>query len=202
MSMKTSTALIAVLALALRAPASHAQSAAIPPLDSTLHWHLRGAGGGGAGAGGLSGTVCADGTRGGAAGFARLGGAYGSRLIISAQFDWWSSTRRRSTQNTELTLRSTNVVVQWFPSTDRRWFIAPGFGHGSTNVQTTVPLGESASSQGVSYQFGAGYEIPLALHFALTPYASYLATPSGSSANSRNQISGSVLQGGVALAWR
>ncbi len=202
MSMRTPAVVVGLLLLMLSVTSSRAQTAPLPMQIGALQWHLAGAVGGGAGAGSLSCTSCADGTGGGAAGFARFGGAYGSQLIVSAQLDWWSSTRRHSFQNTELTLRSTNIVVHWFPSTEQRWFVAAGFGHGTAKFRSTAPGDESASSQGVSYQLGGGYEIPLNLHLALTPYASYLATPGGRITNSQDRLSGSLLQGGVALAWR
>jgi hypothetical protein len=60
----------------------------------------------------------------------------------------------------------------------------------------------SSRAQTAPLPIGGGYEIPRNLHLALTSYASYLATPGGNITNSQDRLGGSLLQGGVALAWR
>lgn len=164
-------------------------------------WGLVGAIGGGVGAGNLSCASCVDASGGGAAGFGRIGGAYRSDLIVAAQIDWWSTTTRAAFQSAELTLWSTNVVLQWFPSTTRRWFVTSGLGVGFVDIWTSAG-NANLNARGLSYQLGGGYEVPLGLHVSLTPYASYFATPGGKISDSQERLSGAVGQLGVGLGWR
>lgn len=190
--------------LAFRAPASYAQVTTIPPEDfPTPRWGVAAAVGGGVGRGSLSCASCAEGGGSGAAGFGRLGGAYRSDLIVAAQIDWLSSTRMALGARQELTLWSANLVLQWFPSTTRRWFVTSGLGIGFADITTTAFSGDGTmNAHGLSYQLGGGYELPLGTHVALTPYVSYFAAPGSRITDSQQHLTSTVAQIGVGLGWR
>jgi len=202
--MRMSNVLAALLTLAVTATSARAQSERIAaPSDSVPHWRFAAADGGGDGTGSLSCTACGDGSSNGAAGFVRAGGAFGAQLVVAAQIDWWGSKRRLTSKSADVSFHSTAVVVQWFPSSENGLFATVGFGHGSSSLRADDPIGSAdVNAEGLCYQLGTGYAVPLGTHISITPYANYLTTPGGKSANSVNQLSGSVIQFGLGLGWR
>jgi hypothetical protein len=100
-------------------------------------------------------------------------------------------------------LSSTNLVLQYYPSTTHRWFVTSGLGVGIMDVSTSAFTGgENGSAHGVGYQLGVGYAKLIARHLTLTPYASYFGTSSGTIADSQDRLSGSAFHIGVSLDWR
>jgi hypothetical protein len=195
---------VALFALSLGAASSHAQTSPTPlPTPLLRQWSPAVAAGLGAGVAQVSCASCLGESGLGPAGFVRVGGAYRANLVVGLQFDWWQSTRRSSYQETSITLSSTNLVLQYYPSTTRRWFVTSGLGVGIMDVSTTTFTGgENGAAHGVGYQLGVGYAKLIARHLTLTPYASYFGTSSGTIADSQDRLSGSAFHVGMSLDWR
>ena len=202
--MRVSAVYAALFALSFGAASTHAQTSPTPVTSPLLQqWSPAVAAGLGAGVAHLSCASCVGESGLGPAGFVRVGGAYRMNLIVGLQFDWWQSTRQSSYQETSIMLSSTNLVLQYYPSTTRPWFVTSGLGVGIMDVSTSAwSGGEDGTAHGVGYQLGVGYAKLIARHLTLTPYASYFGTSSGTIADSRDRLSGSALHVGVSLDWR
>jgi hypothetical protein len=202
--MRVSTVYVALLALAFGAASSRAQTSPTPMPPSLLRqWSPAVAAGLGVGVAHVSCASCRGESGLGPAGFVRVGGGYRTNVIIGLQFDWWQSTRRSSYQETSVTLSSTNLVLQYYPSTAHRWFVTSGLGVGFLDVSTTTfNGGENGVAHGVGYQLGVGYAKLVARHLTLTPYASYFGTSGGTIPDWQDRLSGSALHIGVSLDWR
>ncbi|MBW8768163.1 MAG: hypothetical protein JF589_00230 [Gemmatimonadetes bacterium] len=124
-------------------------------------------------------------------------------MIVGLQLDWWQSTRQTGYQETSVTLSSTNLVLQYYPSATHRWFVTSGLGVGFMDVTTSAfSGGENGVAHGVGYQLGVGYANPVGRHLTLSPYASYFGSSGGRITDSRDVLSGSAFHIGVSLDWR
>lgn len=200
--MRASTACVALFALSFGAATSGAQTSPTP-MPMLRQWSPAVAAGLGAGVAHVSCASCLGESGLGPAGFVRVGGAYRTNLIVGLQFDWWQSTRQSGYRETSIMLSSTNLVLQYYPSTTRRWFVTSGLGVGIMDVSTSMfSGGENGSAHGVGYQLGVGYAKLIARHLTLTPYASYFGVSGGTIPDWQDRLSGSAFHVGVSLDWR
>jgi hypothetical protein len=200
--MRASTVYIALFGLAFGPASSRAQSSPTPLPRVIPRWAPTAAVGLGAGTAQVSCASCLGESGLGPAGFVRIGGAYRADVIVGLQFDWWQSMKRAGYQQASVTLSTTNLVLQYYPSKTRRWFVTSGLGVGFMDVSTTAfSGGENGVAHGVGYQLGAGYAKPVGRHLALIPYASYFGTSGGTITDWQDRLSGSALHAGVSLDW-
>lgn len=204
MSVRISTLLAALFALAIGAASSGAQSSSPTPLPSAVipGWGVAAAGGLGLGTAQVSCASCPGESGLGPAGFVRVGGAYRADVVVGLQLDWWQSTNRSGYQETSVTLSSANLVLQYYPSAAHRWFVTSGLGVGFMDVSTTAfREGENGVAHGVGYQLGVGYAKSVGRHLALTPYASYFGTSGGTITDTQDRLSGSAFHIGMSVDW-
>ena len=59
----------------------------------------------------------------------------------------------------------------------------------------------SDNTNGLGYQFGAGYDIRVGRNFSLTPFGTYFATAGGKLDSSNQKIDGNVFHFGLGFTW-
>ena len=137
--------------------------------------------------------------------YAHLGFPMSRRIILGGEVALWRQNARPDQNRlaSELMI-AYNAVMFWYPSTRYPYYLKSGFGlvtyriHDTTNRLTSSALGP---------QIGAGWEFPIAAHFALVPYANFLFASTGAEVKFNGQqvldnASLELFQFGVGLSRR
>jgi hypothetical protein len=128
---------------------------------------------------------------------------YRSDLIVSLQVDWWSKGTQSVASNAGVSLWTTNLVLQWYPSATGKWFVNSGLGIGFVNANDKLSFNDpETNARGLGYQVGVGYDIPRWEHLSLVPYAGIFGLTAGKDANTTAKTGGTVAQLGIGLSWR
>jgi hypothetical protein len=156
----------------------------------------------GAGSSGVTCSGCATNRSTGFSGYARLGKAWSSSVILGAELNAWNKSQNSATARTGML----DAIAQWYPSMTNNFFVKGGMGIGRTRLEdkSTAPT-TVLQSTGFGYQAGVGYDVPIARRFSITPYVNYLAT-AGANAQMNGQslntkMNSNYVQYGLGLSW-
>ena len=119
----------------------------------------------GLGAGVTTADVAADQSRGGGAGYLRLGGVPDGHVVLGTEFIGWATE-----QNDVTTSRgAVTLFVQYYPSTTGGLFFKGGMGAAGVAVATDLNPGRVVTSaDGFGMTLGSGYEFRLSRVASLT----------------------------------
>jgi opacity protein-like surface antigen len=164
------------------------------------------------GSGGLTCGSCDDARAMAPSGYVRIGGPILPGLVLSAEIDAWSKSEEwvlfDGTSNVHGTSRFTiatlNAVAQWYPLTHRGFFVEAGLGVGRYQVRSkSIDIGgSSAYSNTFGYLAGAGYDIPVSDHVAVTPSAKIFGFSGAKIQDVDGKVGGNVAQFALGLTWR
>ena len=135
--------------------------------------------------------------------FLAAGRAVRPTLIVSGEVTGWM----RRTDGATSVLGFATVAGQWYPVSDRGFFLKGGAGLGTASREVTlVGYGsEWQESSGAAYQVGTGYDFGVGRTFALSPYLSYLAIVDREvrldDAAARESPRSNALMVGLAFTW-
>ena len=135
----------------------------------------------------------------GLAGYVRLGGHANPHLFVGVEGTGWL----KNSEGVERRIASASFVTLVYPSASAGFFLHGGFGGIRAVIENDLI---SVVGTGVTWQAGAGIDIPVGTGAAITPYVTYLA--SSSVAADVNGLSAglnlnpNILQAGLALTVR
>jgi hypothetical protein len=109
--------------------------------------------------------------------YVHVGFPLSTRIVFGGEVEAWRQNARPDQNRlaSELMI-AYNAVMFWYPSQRYPYYLKSGFGlvtyriHDDTDRLTSSALGP---------QIGAGWEIPVASHFAIVPYANFLFASTG-----------------------
>lgn len=143
--------------------------------------------------------ICSGANNGGWAARAALGGTLNRRFRLGAELHGWTDR----TEEIRYTFYSVTPAVYWHPAPRRvPYFLFAGLGLASYRATDD---NERMSSSGVGVTFGAGFDMPLAGNYALTPFASYTTSIRANLMYDRVHIADShanLFQAGLGLTRR
>jgi len=110
-------------------------------------------------------------SKGGGAGYLRMGGTVNQQLLIGGDASAWA----RDVDGGTVSRGNATATVYFFPSTQGGAFLKSGLGFASARIEatsgnTTVTISE----EGFGATFGAGYDIKVGRNFYITPNVDYL----------------------------
>jgi hypothetical protein len=135
----------------------------------------------------------------GLAGYVRVGAHVNPHLFVGVEGTGWL----KNTEGVERRIASVSFVSLVYPSASAGFFLHGGFGGIRAVIENDLI---SVVGTGLTWQAGAGYDIPIGSGAALTPYVTYLG--SSNVAADLNGISTglnlnpNILQAGFALTVR
>jgi hypothetical protein len=137
--------------------------------------------------------------------YGHAGFALSPRIILGGEVELWRQGARPD-QNRPATewMMGYSAVMFWYPSPRQPYYLKSGFGlvtyriHDATDALTATALGP---------QIGAGWELPIASHIAVVPYANFLFASTGAGVKLNGQqvldhASLELFQFGVGLSRR
>jgi hypothetical protein len=177
--------------------------------QSTLHrGAITASAGVGTGSGALSCDLCASDRAAGLSWLARLGVGVRDNLAISAEANGWASDYTDSHGSGTARMVFVNVVAQWYPTRASGLFVKAGGGVASIRDEITInQVGRATvTAHSPALVVGAGWDVPLAHRWAVTPYADFSYAAKGDQTvnglHGSGELGGSVVHAGVALSVR
>jgi hypothetical protein len=105
----------------------------------------------------------------GLAGYVRLGGYANPKFFIGVEGIGWM----KNSDDLERRIAAVNFVTVGYPSASSGFFVRGGFGM----LRAVVESGFfSVVGDGLTWQIGTGYDIPMGTGVAFTPYVTYLGS--------------------------
>jgi hypothetical protein len=158
--------------------------------------------------GGWAGTTCHGciaSNSNGASGFVHVGRSLTPDLVAGVEWARWSKMQFGERGQYDFV----TATAKWYPIDGRGFFSKTGVGYGHT-IYHQWDLSEapySTERAGLAYQVGFGYDVPLADHLFVAPFAQILATTAGTARVDGQQDndgphSSSLLQYGMSIGWR
>jgi hypothetical protein len=138
----------------------------------------------------------------GPTGYARVGTFVRYNVALSVEYNRWINN------STDINSQFQNVlgVLQVYAPPLPGLFLRVGAGAGGTILKFNDGSGLNISSTGFSYGAGLGYDFPVAGHFAVSPFADFIATSGATEQVNLGGASGSldadVVRFGVGLTWK
>ena len=142
--------------------------------------------------------ICRGDGNGGWAVRATAGSTLSPHLRLGGELHGWTD----KTDEVRFTFYSVTPALYWYPALRRPYFLMAGLGYAGYNASAGD---ETISTSSLGVTLGAGYEVPLAGRYALTPFASYTGTLLANLKSDRTIITGarvSLLQVGVGITRR
>ncbi|MGH7471635.1 MAG: hypothetical protein ACRENP_27095 [Longimicrobiales bacterium] len=103
----------------------------------------------------------------GLAGYVRIGGNVNARLFVGVEGIGWL----KNSDGLERRIAAVSLVTVGYPSATAGFFVRGGFGGVRAVIEDAI---FSVTGEGLSWQIGAGFDIPMGAGAALTPYVTYL----------------------------
>jgi hypothetical protein len=135
----------------------------------------------------------------GLAGYVRIGGSVNPRLFVGVEGIGWL----KNSDGLERRIAAVSFVTVGYPSATAGFFLRGGFGGVRAVVENSL---YSVTGEGLSWQFGAGFDIPMGSGAALTPYVTYLnssnVTAHVNEVSLETNLNPNILQAGLAITVR
>ncbi|HKK92030.1 MAG TPA: outer membrane beta-barrel protein [Longimicrobiales bacterium] len=100
-------------------------------------------------------------------GYLKLGGSLNESVLLGVESSGWVDEEAGAT----LSFGNLSGIVQFYPSTTNNFYLKAGAG--LARIDLDLGIGGSGAEAGLGLVAGAGIDIPLGSHFALTPYANF-----------------------------
>jgi hypothetical protein len=156
-----------------------------------------GFGGGWAGAG-CRGEGCMFQNENGWSGYVQVGHPITQEFTLGAEYSRWSKAQYGGHGHFDLY----TAVVQWYPESGR-FFWKGGAGYGRTRYVQSLVDAAAIEQDGLVYQIGIGYDMPVSRRVALTPYVKIASTLQGAArvegVQRQGKFSSNILQYGFAI---
>lgn len=141
---------------------------------------------------------CDDSRESGLSGFLRLGGYVTPGLLLGLESNGWV----RSEAGVDEQLGYLSGVAVVYPDSRQTWFFKGGLGYSMHRAESAT---DELTVSGVAVSVGTGVDIPLSRSVALSPYANYLRTFSGTvrlnGVDAGLTVGVNVIQAGLAVTW-
>jgi hypothetical protein len=142
------------------------------------------------------------------AGLVRVDVALTARTAMGVEGSGWTSDYADPRGTGTARMVFANLVATWHPKRGAGAFVKAGGGVASLRDEVTIDrVGQTTiTARGPSFTVGAGWDVALAPHVSIAPYADLaVATKREQIVNgsaSYGKLGGSVIQAGVALTFR
>lgn len=154
-------------------------------------------GGLGLGSGKLSCSVCRSDRSSGTAGYLRVGLTVSKAVLVGVEADGWY----KSQDQVDQMLTAVHAVAFLYPRPSSGLFVKAGLGISQFSAKDDR---DKVSSQALSIQVGAGYEMLLGHSFSVVPYLTFLGSTGGdvrfnNTVSSTLSANTSLIQAGIGL---
>jgi hypothetical protein len=165
-------------------------------------------GGGGSGTASITCDGCASQSASNASYMGALGVAVRRDARVIVESSGWQKNFDNASGSSKNQLIVIDAAYQWYPARGYGFFIQAGGGvvYFNSTIYPAAAGTTTVSSVGGAFTAGAGWDVPVIDHFALTPYVGYAmgskAAATINGASSTLKVGGSLLHFGLAVSWR
>jgi hypothetical protein len=142
------------------------------------------------------------------AGYLRIGVAVRPNFVLGGEVNGWYRREDR-TSGPSLGILTANAIAQWYPRVSNGFFVSGGLGVGTWRSNSEFIWSAQGAvrqmysvhlhTNGLGYQFGAGYDVHVSRNLSVAPYVTLFGARDNGEEGAA--FGGNVIQAGIGLTW-